>query len=66
MKTIKLSGHELTQLYVLLSMFSQLGELKKQDFSPAGPARKLAGKIVDFLQDYDGPLILEKACDADR
>jgi hypothetical protein len=57
---LKLNADEVTQLYVLMSLFHQTGELRKLDYGANGPARTLAGKIADFFGSYYGEATIEK------
>lgn len=54
MKALNLDKEETGQLYVLLSLFNQTGELVKLDYSDNGPARRVAGKVADFLCAHYG------------
>ena len=57
---LELTSDEVTQLYVLLSLFHQTGELRKMDYKVNGPARTLAGKVADFLGTYYGAATINK------
>ena len=51
---------EKAQLYVLMSLFAQTGELRKMHYQENGPARTLANKIADFLGTYYGITTINK------
>ncbi len=60
MLQLELSKDETTQLYILMSLFGQTGELRKMHYQENGPARTLANKIADFIGPYYGITTINK------
>ena len=60
MLQLELSKDETTQLYILMSLFGQTGELRKMHYQENGPARTLANKIADFIGPYHGITTINK------
>lgn len=60
MLTLNLNEHEVTQLYVLMTLLEKTGELRKGEYTPGGSARTLAKKIAEFLVDFPGSLEITK------
>ena len=60
MKKLTLNPHQTEQLAVLATYFHLNGELKKEHYSPEGPAHDLMEMLSQFTGDFTGQLILLK------